>query len=177
MLSFSGQSSQVGPNTIHGTVLLPEVGPRCYYTGYPPENHAFWESCTPTHHRTHDFPSCTTPTHHRTHAKSAKNTVPIATPTITPSLHPLYTRVTPTLHPWSISECPKNVCKIVCEAEMYADLYVIQLTVLLLNFSTPAEHPNLHPHPRNPPTPTPTPMQFRKKNEITKLFESNFQDE
>eukprot|EP01043_Picozoa_sp_COSAG02_P019287 COSAG02_NODE_923_length_15877_cov_26.660920_3_plen_84_part_00 len=24
-------------------------------TGYPPENHAFWDSFTTTHHRTHDF--------------------------------------------------------------------------------------------------------------------------
>ena len=31
---------------------------------------------------------------------------------------------------------------------MYVDLYVIQLTVLLLDYCTPAEHPHLHPHPR-----------------------------
>ena len=103
---------------------------------------------TPTHHRTHDFPSCTTPTHHRTHAKSAKNTVPIAAPTITPTLHPHYTHLTPTLHPRAISVCRKNVCKNVCVSNMYVDLYAIQLTVLLLDYCTPAEHPHLHPHPR-----------------------------
>ena len=103
------------------------------------------DSCTPTHHRTHDFPSFTTPTHHRTHAKSAKNTVPIATPTITPTLHPHYTHLTPTLHPRAISVCRKNVCKNVCVSKMYVDLYVIQLTVLLLDYCTPAEHPHLHP--------------------------------
>ena len=83
-----------------------------------------------------------------THAKSAKNTVPIATPTITPTLHPGYTQITPTLHPRAISLCRKNVCKNVCVSNMYVDLYAIQLTVLLLDYCTPAEHPHLHPHPR-----------------------------
>ena len=31
---------------------------------------------------------------------------------------------------------------------MYVDLYAIQLTVLLLDYCTPAEHPHPHPHPR-----------------------------
>ena len=83
-----------------------------------------------------------------THAKPAKNTVPIATPTITPTLHPGYTQITPTLHPRAISVCRKNVCKNVCVSNMYVDLYAIQLTVLLLDYCTPAEHPHLHPHPR-----------------------------
>ena len=85
-----------------------------------------------------DFACCTAPTHHPTHAKSAKNTVPIATPTITPTLHPIYTHFTPTLHPWGISVCPENVCKIVCVARMYVDWYVIQPTVFLL---APTQHP------------------------------------
>ena len=57
---------------------------------------------------------------------------------------PHYTHVTPR----AISVCRKNVCKNVCVSNMYVDLYAIQLTVLLLDYCTPAEHPHLHPHPR-----------------------------